>query len=147
MLERLQSYFDRLAERLSSFHTLRRRPVYKIFHNANALKLSWSRSVKDTGEIVIAWKDVVSVEAFKRDLYAVDLICLTFHLRNKTAVEINEEMEGWEPVVEKLPEYLQGCQTFGAWFAGVAFPAFKPNLTVIYRRDERGTATSVRDAP
>ena|SRR5689334_3905799 len=135
MREQFQSYFDRRAERRSSSHTVRRGPVYKIFHNANALKLSWVGSVKDRGEIVIAWRDTFSVEAFKRDLYSVDLICITFHLRDKKTVEINEEMDGWESLVRKLPEYLPGCQTFEEWCTEVAFPAFKPNLTVIYRRD------------
>lgn len=135
MLEQFKSYFDRLAERLSSSRSVRRRPVYTIFHNANALKLSWVGSVNDRGEIVIAWRDTVSIEAFKRDLYSVDLICLTFHLRNKKAIEINEEMDGWESLVTTLPEYLPGCQTFEEWYTEVAFPAFKPNLTVIYRRD------------
>ena len=135
MREQFQSYFDRRAERRSSSHIFRRGSVYKIFHNANALKLSWVGSVKDTGEIVIAWRDTVSVEAFKRDLYSVDLICITFHLRDKKTVEINEEMDGWESLVRKLPEYLPGCQTFEEWYTQVAFPAFKPNLTVIYRRD------------
>ena len=115
--------------------TVRRGPVYTIFHNANALKLSWVGAFKDRGEIVIAWRDAVSIEAFKRDLYSVDLICLTFHLRNEKVVEINEEMGGFESLVTTLPEYLPGCQTFGEWYTEVAFPAFKPNLTVIYRGD------------
>jgi hypothetical protein len=135
MLEQFKSYFDRLAERRSWPRTVRRRTVYTIFHNANALKLSWVGSVKDRGAMLIAWRDTVSIEAFKRDLYTVDLICLTFQLRNKKAVEINEEMDGWESLVATLPEYLPGCQTFEEWFTEVAFPAFKPNVTVIYRRD------------
>ena|GEM_PF-1018303 len=134
MLEQFKSYFDRMAERLSSSRTVRRGPVFTIFHNPNALKLSWVGS-KDRGEVVVAWQDTVSVEAFKRDLYAVDLICITFHLRNKKVVEIDEEMDGWESLMTSLPEYLPGCQTFGEWYTDVAVPAFKTNLTVIYRRD------------
>lgn len=97
------------------------------------MTLSWLGVENDRGEIVIAWRDVVRVEAFKRDLYAVDLICLTVLLRNSKAVEINEEMEGWETLVDKLPEYLPGCQKFEKWFQVVAFPAFKPNNTTIYQ--------------
>jgi hypothetical protein len=137
MLELFKAYFDRLAGRLSSSRTLARGPVYKIFHNANALKVSWVDPVKDTGEIVIAWRDTISVEVFKRDLYTVDLICVSFHSRNEKSLEINEEMDGWESLMKSLPEYLPGCQTFGDWFTEVAFPAFKRNRTVIYHREVR----------
>lgn len=135
MLVGLKSYFHRVAERRKSYREGRRRTVFNIFHNANAMKLSWVGSENDRGEIVIAWQDAVKVEAFKRDLYAVDLICLLIVLRDDKAVEINEEMEGFDSLVQKLPEYLPGCQTFGQWFEVVAFPAFKENNTVIYQRD------------
>jgi hypothetical protein len=134
MLPLFKAYFGRLAERLSSSRTVARDRVYKIFHNANALKVSWAGPVNDTGEIVIAWRDIVRVEVFKRDMYAVDLICVTFHLSAEKSLEINEDMDGWESLMQKLPEYLPGCQTFGDWFTEVAFPAFKRNLKVIYRR-------------
>lgn len=50
-------------------------------------------------------------------------------------MEINEEMSGWKSLVDKLPTYLPGCLTFEEWFEGVAFPAVKHNLKVIYQRD------------
>jgi hypothetical protein len=96
------------------------------------MRLSWLGLKYDRGEIVIAWRDAVRIEVFKRDLYSVDLICLTIFLKDSKAVEINEEMEGWNSLVEKLPEYLTGCQKFEEWFQVVAFPAFKSNNTVIY---------------
>lgn len=100
------------------------------------MKLSWVALKKDRGEKVIAWQDVVKVEAFKRDLYAVDLICLSILFEDKTSIEIDEEMEGWDSLVDKLTEYLPGSKNFADWFDVVAFPAFKPNLTVIYSRKE-----------
>ena len=135
MLEAFKSYLHRVAERQKSYRQGRRRTVYKIFHNANAMKISWLGLENDTGEIVIAWQDAVRVEVFKRDLFAVDLICLSVVLRDNKAVEINEEMEGFESVADKLPEYLPGCQKFEEWFQVVAFPAFKTNNTVIYQRE------------
>jgi len=134
MLEGFRSYLHRVAEKQKSYRQGRRRTVYKIFHTANAMKVSWLGVENDRGEIVIAWKDTVRVEAFKRDLYAVDLICLLVLLKDNKAVEINEEMEGFESLAGKLPEYLQGCQKFEEWFQVVAFPAFKENNTVIYER-------------
>jgi hypothetical protein len=134
MLDAFKQYLHRVGERQKSYRVGRRDTVYTIFHNPNAMKLSW-RSVKnDRGELVVAWQDTVGVEAFKRDLYAVDLICMAILLKDNKAVEINEEMAGWESLVEKLPEYLPGCQKFEEWFSAVAFPAFKPNITAIYKR-------------
>jgi hypothetical protein len=135
MLEGFRSYLHRVAEKQKSYRQGRRRTVYKIFHNANAMKVSWLGVENDRGEIVIAWKDTVRVEAFKRDLYAVDLICLLVLLKDNKAIEINEEMEGFESLAGKLPEYLPGCQEFEEWFQVVAFPAFKENNTVIYQRE------------
>jgi hypothetical protein len=135
MLEGFRSYLHRVAEKQKSYRQGRRRTVYKIFHTANAMKVSWLGVENDRGEIVIAWKETVRVEAFKRDLYAVDLICLSVLLKDNKAIEINEEMEGFESLAGKLPEYLPGCQEFEEWFQVVAFPAFKENNTVIYQRE------------
>jgi hypothetical protein len=132
----LETYFQRTIERQNTFRAARRRTLFAIYHNTNCMKLSWVALKKDRGEKVVAWEDVVKVEAFKRDLYAVDLICLSLLFEDNKSIEIDEEMEGWDSLVEKLTEYLPGSQKFTDWFDGVAFPAFKRNLTVIYRRDE-----------
>ena len=100
------------------------------------MKLSWLTLEDEKGERTLAWCEVVSIDAFKRDLYGVDLICLAVSLKDDSAVEINEEMSGWDSLVEKLPEYLSGCTTFGEWFEAVAFPAFQLNITAIYQRAE-----------
>lgn len=125
-----------LADRLTSRPVRPQRTVFTIFHYANALKLSWRGPAHDNGEIVIAWRDTVRIEVFKRDLFTIDLICLSFVLRNDRALEVNEEMEGWKSLVEKLPEYFTGCQSLEQWFPAVAFPAFRTNRTVIYSRAE-----------
>lgn len=82
----------------------------------------------------MVWDDAISIKAFKRDIWAVDLICLVIELSNGGGIEVNEEMGGWDSLVQKLPEYLPGCKTFGEWFETVAFPAFHPNLTSIFER-------------
>ena len=114
----------------------RPRTVYTIFHNANAMKLSWVDRNDDRGAYVVSWQDVIRVQAFKRDLYAVDLICTELILRDDRALEINEEMDGWDSLVQKLPEYLPGCKKFHEWFMDVAIPAFETNETTLYQRDE-----------
>ena len=86
----------------------------------------------ETRQTVLHWRDVIRVEAFKRDLFAVDLICLAFIENGNLEVEVNEEMDGWNSLVERLPEYLPGCQKFAEWFQPVAVPPFELNLRVIY---------------
>jgi len=66
----------------------------------------------------------------------MDLICLDIVLRDDRTLEVNEEMDGWKSLVDKLPEYLPGCQTLEDWFPPVVFPAFKTNRTIIYLRAE-----------
>ena len=126
---------ERIAERLKSQRVRRPRTVFTIYHNQNALTLSWRGPSHDNGDFVVAWRDTVRIEVFKRDLWAVDLICLTIVLNDNKTLEVNEEMDGWESLVDKLPEHLPGCRKFEDWFETVAFPAFKTNLTVIYSRD------------
>lgn len=98
------------------------------------MTLSWVGLKQDRGQKVVAWQDVVRIDAFKRDLYAVDLICLSILLDDNATVEIDEEMEGWDALVDNLSEYLPGCERFSEWFDKVAYPPFKTKLTVIYRR-------------
>ena len=104
MIDELK-YLYRVAERQKAAYTGRRETAYTIFHNANAMKLSFVGMKNERGQLVFAWQDTVQVKAFKRDLYAVDLICLAILMKNNKAVEINEEMSGWESLVEKLPQF------------------------------------------
>ena len=80
------------------------------------------------------WSEVQRVTAFKRDCFVVDCICLVIGARDDTAIEINEEMAGWQELVEALPDYLPGCKPWHLWFSNVAFPAFAANPTEVYER-------------
>jgi hypothetical protein len=72
-------------------------------HNGEGAKVSWLSLENERGERVIEWRHVVLAEAFKRDLFAVDLICLHLGLDDDGTVEISEEMPGWESLVKRLP--------------------------------------------
>ena len=135
MLEAVKSYFHRVSERRKAYGAGRRGTVYTIVHNADEIKLAWLTMENQQGEFGFRWQDAVRLEVFKRDVYAVDLICLVIVLDENREVEINEEMNGWEPLMRKLPEYLSGCKEFDEWFDVVAQPPFKENLTVIYQRE------------
>jgi hypothetical protein len=79
----------------------------------------------------IAWNQVMRIAAFKRDMFSVDLICLAFET-NSSALEVDEEMEGWEKLLESLPNYFEKILLREEWWNEVAHPAFAINLTQIY---------------
>ncbi|MBK9163413.1 MAG: hypothetical protein IPM21_05770 [Acidobacteria bacterium] len=82
----------------------------------------------------ILWESIESVYVYKQDLEIVDRIATIIKIDGDLEVEINEEMDGWKPLVDALPEYLPNCRDFADWFMDVAFPAFDPKPTLIYRR-------------
>jgi hypothetical protein len=84
--------------------------------------------------LFMPWSQVARAVAFKRDQYVVDRICIVFELSNTQAMEINEDMQGWERLVEQLPTHLPGTLVYTEWFGEVAFPAFKTNEKTIFER-------------
>ena len=84
--------------------------------------------------IARSWSDVCRATAFKRDLFAVDCICLHLGGSDGTGVELDEEMAGWNRFIDALPVQLPGCKPRSEWYSAVAFPAFAPNRTEIYSR-------------
>jgi hypothetical protein len=89
MLTGLKSYFNRVYQRSKSLREGRRRTVYTIRHDSDAMNVTWLTIENESGKTMLHWRDVIRVEAFKRDLYAVDLICLAFIVDENTEVEIN----------------------------------------------------------
>jgi hypothetical protein len=109
--------------------------LFEITHNESHLNISWLTIENEKGNRLLTWDETISIKAFKRDLFAVDRICLVIELKDGVGIEVDEEMAGWDSLVQKLPEYLPGCKTFGEWFDIVAFPAFQLNMTPIFERD------------
>lgn len=102
-------------------------PIFKVWAFVNGKPTTKVRT--------IAWENVQEVYVFKRDIFAIDLICLAFRLNNDESLELNEQMKSWKYLVENLPKYLPDCPTFEQWFMDVAFPAFELNLIKIYPRE------------
>lgn len=80
------------------------------------------------------WIEVQRAVAFKRDLFTVDCICVSFARADGTTIEVNEEMARWRRFVESIPEHLPDCKPWSDWFSIVAFPPFAPSETVLYER-------------
>lgn len=85
------------------------------------------------------WADVSRVTAYKRDLFAYDLVCLLIELADGQSVELDEQLCGWERLLEVLPSALPGALDRDRLLDAVVLPAFATNLTVVYVRDSRHT--------
>src|ERR1041385_444514 len=128
---------------------LARRGVKKLLkrkakHDPRALeKPEYGSVVGDTGCLRIRtgkgnsselpWSEVEEVHAYKRDLFATDLICLAFKRSGKDEYyEVHEEMAGYHDLLQVLPSRLPEFSS--EWFPAVAFPAFKTNHQIIWKR-------------
>jgi hypothetical protein len=134
MLKRISAFIESLIRRGPT------EPPKSFFgvieHDASRLRLI--RTLNDGSKRVneAEWREVSRVVVYKRDALTHDVIALAFLMSGREGIDVNEAMEGWDDFVEKLPEYLPGCQTLGQWFQAVAFPAFALNPTEIFRREE-----------
>ena len=105
-----------------------------IRFDADGIKVVVFRDPKSS-PLEIGWNAIDRLTMFKRDCFAIDLICLCLEFSSDCAIELDEHMDGWQAFVEALPHYVPGCQASEEWFCTVAFPAFATNPTEIYRRD------------
>lgn len=88
------------------------------------------------GEVVsVAWAHVSEVNAYKRDLMAVDQVCVAFTFDESKIVEINEEMRNFVDLCEQLPTHLPGTTPFANWYMEITVPAFELCLTRLFSRN------------
>ena len=134
MVDAFKHLIQSVQQRYESLRDGRRPTVYEILHDADHLSVFWLTGKNENGNKSFRWDDAILLIAFKRDLFAVDRICLGIELKDGETIEVDEEMKGWDSLVQKLPEYLPGCKSFAEWFEVVAFPAFELNATRIFER-------------
>lgn len=134
MVDAFKQLIQLVQQRYKSHRDGRRQTVYEILHDADHLSVFWLTGKNENGNTSFQLDDAISLTAFKRDLYAVDRICLGIELKDGVTIEVDEEMKGWDSLVQKLPEYLPGCKSYDEWFEAVAFPAFELNATRIFER-------------
>lgn len=110
---------------------------YAISFDSESFTVKNLRSQKQE-HVVRAWAGIRQVAVFKRDLFTVDCICLHLDGIDGAGVELDEQMAGWDRLLDALPTLLPGCKPRSMWYAAVVLPPFDPNLTEIYRRVETG---------
>jgi hypothetical protein len=86
--------------------------------------------------LAIRWEQITQVVAFKRDVYAHDLLCILIEQAGAGVSEVNESMPGWERMIEQLPIYLPDASRWHDWYPKAAFPAFDPAPTLIFAREK-----------
>lgn len=108
----------------------RRENYFRIFWLWD--KITGGRGYK---EEKIEWENVKEIYVYKRDAYVIDVIAMAFRMADENAFEINENMAGWQTLIDELPILFSGVMPFHEWFVEVAFPAFDMNLIQIYKRE------------
>jgi hypothetical protein len=84
----------------------------------------------------IALHDIQEVIFFKRDEWTMDLICCDVVVRTENGIEtwfLHEDLPGWDDFIHLL-ECLPGFDH--EWFRKVAWPAFAPNPTSVFKRQD-----------
>jgi hypothetical protein len=114
-------------------HIRRRSCQVSIFSDSEGLTRLITYKDGSVVEEAMKWCDVVNVSAFKRDLFAYDLVCLLFEDATKR-FEVSEENVEFPRLVNMLPSYLPGTLDKEEWCEKVYLPAFKTNWTTIYSR-------------
>lgn len=63
----------------------------------------------------VAWSDVRRLDAYKRDIYLGDLLCLAILAVGGRVFEINEESPGWKEVGEAIQRFMPGSLPHAEW--------------------------------
>ena len=91
--------------------------------------------VTATSTAHLPWQDVTGVFAYKKDCFSTDQIRVILSDETKQMFwEITEDDVGYRELIQALPQYLPECKTLTDWWPRVAFPAFEPQWTQLYRR-------------
>jgi len=82
------------------------------------------------GELV-SWSDVRRLDAYKRDIYVGDFLCLAILSVGGRVFEINEESPGWDETGAAIERFLPGSLPHAEWMLRLI--AVKPGeMVAIY---------------
>jgi hypothetical protein len=116
-------YFERLAEMRRG----RRAAAAAVSADTEGLRIGGER---------VAWSDVRRLDAYKRDIYVGDLLCLAILATGDRVFEINEESPGWKESADAIERFLPGSLPHAEWTLRLI--AAKPDGSVpIYPGDLR----------
>ena len=111
----ISRYFERLAARVQG----RRPGPAAVSADAEGLRI---------GGHSIAWSEVRRLEAYKRDAYVGDCLCLAILGSGDRVIEINEASPGWQEAGDAIERYLPGSMAHAEWMLRLI--ASQPNQSV-----------------
>ena len=84
------------------------------------------------GDHAVLWSEISSVSAYKLDLITYDDFRLVIDFDNPpNRLDLSEECPGFQEFIQALESQFRFPPN---WWSTVAFPAFKTNETLLYRR-------------
>lgn len=93
-------------------------------------------SFTDPGQtIFVAWTDIETIFAFKRDLMTIDQLNIEIFLKNNTRIRLTEEIDGWFQFIIKIKEVFPSIDK--EFDIKLIFPAFETNLTLVYNSTDK----------
>jgi hypothetical protein len=98
----IQRYFERLAAIL--------RPKRAAFPATSAD----AEGLRFGGERVV-WSDLRRLDAYKRDIYVGDFLCLAILTSSGRVFEINEESPGWKEAGDAIERFLPSSLPRAEW--------------------------------
>ena len=63
----------------------------------------------------VAWSDLRRLDAYKRDIYVGDFLCLSILGSSGRVFEINEESPGWKEAGDAIERFLPGSLPHAEW--------------------------------
>jgi hypothetical protein len=97
---------SRYFERLSVLVRKKRTPPPAVSADAEGLRVGGDR---------VAWSDVRRLDAYKRDIYVGDFLCLAILSSSGRVFEINEASPGWMEAGDAIERFLPGSLPHAEW--------------------------------
>jgi hypothetical protein len=98
----ISRYFERLAARVQG----RRPGAPAVLADAVGLRV---------GNDLFAWNEVRRLEAYKRDAYVGDCLCLAILGPGDRVIEITEASPGWDAAGAAIAQFVPGSMAHGEW--------------------------------
>ena len=127
------NFFSKLFQKLKPKESELKKPFDEIYADLGLFEYS-EDGFKFTNENfskIIKWSEIDQINAYKKDLYAYDLIVMEIVCGEK-ALTINEETPGWFQLVLKLKEVFEAIPK--DWDMEITQPPFETNFTNIYNK-------------
>jgi len=75
----------------------------------------------------IPWPEIKTLIAYRRDVYAHDMICMALETTSGAVLELHEQLDGWSQFCEQMQNYLPAAAPNSLWSVkAVAAPIGTP---------------------